>query len=160
MVLCFEHPFHENFIFQGIFEVEETNLGATICIRHRDTFGIPWCCNRRNCMCPSEWAAHKAVKGDRGITLAQSKRLFQLTEVLIPVASHEFLVVMCEHSKRKKKRLCLYVPDGNTVQTYCICNPYSRIFSLPTACMTTPQRDRICFKQCLSTFPARLHSNV
>ena len=132
MVLCLEHPSYENFIFEGIFEVEETNLGATICPRHRDTFGIRWRCNRRNCMCPSEWASHKSVKGDRGITLAQSKRLFQLTEVLIPVASREFLVVMSEHSKRKKKE-CLYVPDGIRFK-HCICNPYSRVFFLPTAC--------------------------
>ena len=55
-------------------------------------------------MCPSEWASQKLVKGDRGITLEQSKRLFQLTEVLIPVASREF-VVMSEHSKRKKRVL-------------------------------------------------------
>ena len=83
-------------------------------------------------MCPSEWASHKSVKGDRGITLAQWKRLFQLTEVLIPVASREFLVVMSEHSKRKKKE-CLYVPDAIRFK-HCICNPYSRVFFLPTAC--------------------------
>lgn len=67
-------------------------------------------------MCPSEWASHKSVKGDRGITLAQSKRLFQLTEVLIPVASREFLVVRVNIPKEKKE--CSYVPDGmrsNTV---------------------------------------------
>lgn len=131
-MLCLEHPSYGNLIFEGVFEVEETNLGATICPRHRDTFGIRWRCNRRNCMCPSEWAGHKSVKGDRGITLAQSKRLFQLTEVLIPVASREFLVVMCEHSKRKKRVfVCAW---WNTARTYGICNPYSRIFILPTAC--------------------------
>ena len=82
-------------------------------------------------MCPSEWASHKSVKGDRGITLAQSKRLFQLTEVLIPIASREFLAVMSEHSKRKKS--CLYVPNAIRFK-HCICNPHARVFFLPTAC--------------------------
>ena len=107
-MLCLEHPSYENFIIEGIFEVEETNLGATICPRHHDTFGIRW-----NCMCPREWAAHKSVKEDQGITLVQSKRLFQLTEVLIPVASREFLVVMCEHSKRMSVCTCLMEYGSN-----------------------------------------------
>jgi len=78
---------------EGIFEVDEGALGVTICPRHRDAYGIRWRCNRNNCMCPSEWAAHKAVKGDRGITLAQSKRLYELTKVLLPIASRKFFFI-------------------------------------------------------------------
>ena len=68
-------------------------------------------------MCPSEWASHRSVKGDRGITLAQSKRLFQLTKVLIPVASREFLAVMSGHSQMKKKDFltCLMEYGSNIV---------------------------------------------
>ena len=114
-------------------------------------------------MCPSEWASHKSVKGDRGITLAQSKRLFQLTEVLIPVASHEFLVVMSEHSKRKKKNVCACLMEYGSNMVFVILTLGSFFFQWPLHAdgkQTTPERDRICFRQCLSTFPARLHSNV
>ena len=111
-------------------------------------------------MCPSEWASHKSVKGDRGITLAQSKRLFQLTEVLIPVDSREF-VVMSEHSKRKKKSVgtCLMEYGSNIVFVILTLGSFS--FPLHAdGKQTTPERDRICFSQCLCTSPAPLHSNV
>ena len=111
-------------------------------------------------MCPSEWASHKSVKGDRGITLAQSKRLFQLTKVLIPVASREFLVVMSEHSKRKKSVCTCLMEFGSNI-VFVILTLGS--FSFPLHAdgrQTTPERGSICFRQCLPTFPARLHSNM
>jgi hypothetical protein len=79
------------FIFKGIFEDDESRFDFTICPRHREMYGIRWRCNKKTCVCPSEWAGHKSVKSDRGLTLPQSKKLFQETQVLIPVASHEFL---------------------------------------------------------------------
>ena len=63
----------------------------TFCPRHREMYGIRWRCNKTTCVCPTEWAGHKSVKADRGLTLQQSKKLFQETQVLIPVASHTFL---------------------------------------------------------------------
>lgn len=77
-------------IVKGVFEVKDALLGLTICPRHREQFGIRWRSNKKNCACPCEWASHRTVKGERGLTLAQSERLLQLTEVLIPVASRKF----------------------------------------------------------------------
>ena len=77
-------------------------------------------------MCPSEWASHKSVKGDRGITLAQSKRLFQLTEVLIPVASREFLVV-----KRKKENVCTCLMEYGSNIVFVILTLGSFFFQWP-----------------------------
>jgi len=41
-------------IFKGIFEVNEVRLGITICLRHRERFGIRWRSCKKNCSCPSE----------------------------------------------------------------------------------------------------------
>ena len=75
--------------FKGVFEIDDNILGTTICPRHRDRFGIRWRYNKENCACSREWASHMAVKGERGLTLAQSQKLQKLTQVLIPVASRK-----------------------------------------------------------------------
>ena len=61
--------------FKGVFEMDDIILGTTICPRHRDRFGIRWRCNKKNCARPHEWVSHKAVKGERRLTLAQSQKL-------------------------------------------------------------------------------------
>ena len=55
--------------------MDDIILGTTICQRHRDRFGIRWRCNKKNRARPHEWASHMAVKGERGLTLAQSQKL-------------------------------------------------------------------------------------
>lgn len=63
----------------------------------------------------------------------------------------------------KEKKECLYVPDGIRLEhmVFVILTLGSLSFPLHAdKKQTTPERDRICFRQCLSTFPARLHSNV
>ena len=41
-------------IFKGIFEFNEARLGLTICLQHRERFGIRWRSYKKNCSCPSE----------------------------------------------------------------------------------------------------------
>lgn len=76
----------------GIFDENEIFLNVTICPRHRDLFGLRWRSNRKTCSIPNSWAAHRTTyaKGERGITLAQSRRLFKATEIVMPVGSSKF----------------------------------------------------------------------
>ena len=60
-----------DFALSGIFEVEERHKELSICPRHRDDFGTRWLCNKK--------------KGDRGMTLQQSQKLYALTSTLVPV---------------------------------------------------------------------------
>ena len=79
-----------DFAFSGIFEVEESHKELSICPRHRDDFGTRWLCNKKKkCSCPSDWAPHgkSSRKGDRGMTLQQSQKLYALTSTLVPVGS-------------------------------------------------------------------------
>lgn len=77
----------------GIFDENEIYLNVTICPRHRDSFGLRWRSNRKMCSTPNSWAAHRTtyVKGERGITLEQSRHLFKATEIVIPVGSSKLL---------------------------------------------------------------------
>ena len=63
-----------------------------ICPRHRDEYGIHWLTNKKNCACPADWALHKNSprRGDRGITLTQSRLLFDYTSTVVPVASCKY----------------------------------------------------------------------
>ena len=71
--------------------MSDNHLKMSICPRHRNSFGIRWRCFKKSCSSPPDWAAHKSkqAKGDRGITLPQSKRIYDLTSVLVPVASRK-----------------------------------------------------------------------
>ena len=62
---------------QGIVKVLESGGGAI----------------KKNCTCPSELVPHKTVKGDRGITLFHSEKVFHLTKVLIPVSSRKYALL-------------------------------------------------------------------
>lgn len=80
----------------GIFDEEEKHSNLTICPRHRNAFGLRWRSNRKTCSCPNSWAAHRKanVKGERGITLEQSRRLYKATAVITPIGSSEFIEVL------------------------------------------------------------------
>ena len=78
--------------FLGIFEKNESHNKISICPSHRDGFGIRWrCTTRKTCISPSAWAPHhaKKMKADRGITVLQSQRLYNLTSTVVPVASRK-----------------------------------------------------------------------
>ena len=87
-------------MFAGIFDVNENHLTLSICPHHRDDFGVRWLCNKKFCLTPPDWAPHKNYqrKGDRGITLAQSKRLYLLTSTLVPVGSRKSRLSIHMHS--------------------------------------------------------------
>ena len=56
-------------------------------------FGIRWACNKRKCVVPVGVASHKKpVKGDRGITAAESKVMLDLINHLIPVGSRKYFI--------------------------------------------------------------------
>ena len=73
-------------IHVGLFGPEE-NHGNIDCPQHRDSHGIRWRCNRKNCVCPASWAVHGSAKAERPITKEQSEKLLNLTHVLVPVGS-------------------------------------------------------------------------
>ena len=88
VLLCISIILNEqvnDFAFSGIFEVE-----LSTCSRHRDDFGTRWLCNKKkNCPCPSDRTPHgkSSRRGDRGMTLQQSQKLYALTSTLVPVGS-------------------------------------------------------------------------
>ena len=77
----------------GIFEEQEQYFNLSICPRHRDAFGLGWRSNRKLCCFPSSWAFHRKanVKGERGITLTQSHRLYMACKIVIPVGSSKLV---------------------------------------------------------------------
>ena len=79
------------FKFSGIFQIKEDHLKISICPRHREAYGIRWRCQKKLCSVPPNWSVHKKkeLKGDRGLTLPQSKLLYRLTSVLVPVGSRK-----------------------------------------------------------------------
>ncbi|CAB4042210.1 Hypothetical predicted protein [Paramuricea clavata] len=76
----------------GVFDVDESDLHLTICPPHRDEYGIRWLTSKKNCACPTNWAPHKIMqrRGDRGITLQQSRLLYVYTSTVVPVASRKY----------------------------------------------------------------------
>ena len=67
--------------------MDDVSRAITIYPRHHESFGIRWRCNKKHCTCPSELAPHKTLKGDRGITLFHSEKVFRLTKVLVHVST-------------------------------------------------------------------------
>lgn len=82
-------------LFPGIFDPTDEHLKLTICPRHREMYGTRWFINKKSCCAPLEWCSHKnsKPKGDRGITLAQSKELYILSNCLVPVGSREYILL-------------------------------------------------------------------
>ena len=62
----------------------------TIFPSHRSELGIGWRRSQKTCRIPDEIASHgkgKGVKGDRGVSRAISKVIFQRTGILVPLGS-------------------------------------------------------------------------
>lgn len=80
----------------------DTSL-LTICPYHRDTYGIRWRTGKTRCAVPEEFSVHvkgKLPKGNRGISLSQSRIVYGETGKLIPIGSRkDFTVIpyICMH---------------------------------------------------------------
>ncbi|KAK3730271.1 hypothetical protein QZH41_016443, partial [Actinostola sp. cb2023] len=69
-----------------LFESEEGYSQLSICPWHRGEYGIRWRSCRVNCCCPSEWILHKkSARGERGVTVAMSRKLLKLTKILVQI---------------------------------------------------------------------------
>ena len=75
----------------GIFYMSAKDINAlTICPFHRSELGTGWRRSQNTCRIPDEIASHgkgKGVKGDRGVSRAISKVIFQGTGILVPLGS-------------------------------------------------------------------------
>ena len=75
----------------GIFYMSAKDINAlTICPFHRSELGTGWRRSQNTCRIPDEIASHgkgKGVKGDRGVSRAISKVIFQRTGILVPLGS-------------------------------------------------------------------------
>ena len=91
-VWCFAGVENENEIIlarAGIFYMIAKDINAlTICPFHRSELGTGWRRSRNTCRIPDEIASHgkgKGVKGERGVSRAISKAMFQRTGILVPL---------------------------------------------------------------------------
>ncbi|KXJ11458.1 hypothetical protein AC249_AIPGENE89 [Exaiptasia diaphana] len=92
----------------GIFNRENSDQ-ISICPRHRDMYGIRWRpSSRTNCNSPPSWAPHgmQKMKGDRGITYAQSQIIYNTTGMLVPVGSP-----ICKQCRQNVSRADLLKPE-------------------------------------------------
>jgi len=82
------------FVHKGVFDYTDDTLDMTICPQHRDAYGIRWRLRRRLCCCPVWWRLHgeKNKRGEKGITLVQSRQLYILTNHLVPIGSRKYII--------------------------------------------------------------------
>ena len=75
----------------GIFYMSAKDINAlTICPFHRSELGTGWRRSQNTCRIPDEIASHgkgNSVKGDRGVSRAISKVIFERTGILVPLGS-------------------------------------------------------------------------
>ena len=69
-----------HFHLTGVFDIDKLHLQLTICPRHRKSLVITWRSNKGNCASPI------SVGKESGITLSQSRQLFQSSGVLVHMA--------------------------------------------------------------------------
>lgn len=76
--------------FLGEFDVGACK-DTTICPRHRDLYGIRWRRSTRTCSLPKSISTHKRerVKGDRGVTLSQARKILHLTGDTVAIGAGE-----------------------------------------------------------------------
>ena len=53
-----------------MFDIDKTHLELTICLKHRDLFGVRWRSNKKNSAAPSSWCS--LLSRERGISLSRS----------------------------------------------------------------------------------------
>ncbi|XP_078671137.1 uncharacterized protein LOC144911185 [Branchiostoma floridae x Branchiostoma belcheri] len=77
----------------GIFAHPDNFSDMTICPKHRGVFGLNWSKVSEKCRMPAQLSNHgqrhwgKQPKGDRGVGLFQSKKIYELAGELVPVGS-------------------------------------------------------------------------
>ena len=77
----------------GVFEFDHSKFQMTICPKHRDEFGIGWRCRQMLCKVPLALAPHhvkKRRRKERTLSFAQSKLIYSLTKILVPVGSRKY----------------------------------------------------------------------
>ena len=81
----------------GVFEFDFSKFQITICPKHRDEFSIGWRC--RQMLCKSSPGSGKALaphhikkrrRKERTLSFAQSKLIYSLTMILVPVGSRKY----------------------------------------------------------------------
>ena len=81
-------------LISGIFETEQAHLKITVCLRHRDLFGIRWRCNKLRCSIPITAAtdAHRRKSSASKAQYGLKKGAFSLCYVRHEYASTSRLV--------------------------------------------------------------------
>ena len=77
----------------GVFEFDLSKFQITICPKHRDEFSIGWHCRKMLCKVPLALAPHnikKRRRKERTLSFAQSKLIYSLTMILVPVGSRKY----------------------------------------------------------------------
>ena len=77
----------------GVFEFDDSSFQMSICPKHRDDFGIGWRCQQKLCKVPLALAPHHVTKRrrkERTLSFAQSKMIYKLTSILVPVGSRKY----------------------------------------------------------------------
>ena len=80
----------------GIFEKPALFSQMTICPYHRSSLGIGWRASSKLCCVPENVSGHSErgpLKAERGLSLRQSTKIYEVTNVLLPVGSGEVLNV-------------------------------------------------------------------
>ena len=82
------------FIFVlGVFDFVDSSFRMSICPKHRDDFGIGWRCRQKLCRVPLALAPHRVTKRrrrERTLSFAQSKLIYKLTSIFVPVGSRKY----------------------------------------------------------------------
>ena len=80
----------------GIFEKPALFSQMTICPYHRSSLGIGWRASAKLCCVPENVSGHSErgpLKAERGLSLRQSTKIYEVTNVLLPVGSGKVLNV-------------------------------------------------------------------
>ena len=84
----------------GIFETEQSHLKITVCLRHRDLFGIRWRCNKPRCSINTSAAidAHRGKsstpKAQDDLKRAHSAYVMSATNMIAQVGSRKYLTLL------------------------------------------------------------------
>ena len=80
-------------IFAGLFNLLQEAKNITICPRHRDVYGTRWMSGKKRCSIPKRFSGHNTKlppKGDRGVSFAQAKALYQELGIVIAIGMRKY----------------------------------------------------------------------
>ena len=81
----------------GIFEKPARFSQMTICPYQRPSLGIGWRPSSKLCCVPANVSGHSErgpLKAERGLSLRQSRKIYEVTNVLLPVGSGKVFNVL------------------------------------------------------------------